>query len=171
MAAKDLRKLRTTTVIDAAAELGVNPETIRRYIREGCPHSRKGNKFYVYVPEVQQWMKENGRTGEQGNKAEDASPDLEAVRIRKELALARKYEIAVAREMKQLMPREEVYHLCSVAASSFRNAISGLSSKLAVMLEGRTTAERQDIIEAEHKHYLDELSRRFQAIGDGDENA
>jgi hypothetical protein len=169
---KGLQSDRKTSVIDAAEELGVTAETLRVYIREGCPCDKRGIKQFVSVPEVQVWMKATGHTGVKGRPWHvDDSPDLEAARLRKENALAAKYELQTARERRDLMPVFEVKSIGSTICSSFRNAMLGLPPKLAVMLEGRTTAERQDIIESELKHSLDELSRRLSKLGEGNEAA
>lgn len=167
-----LQSARNLPVLDAAGELNVDPETLRRYIREGCPADHDGKRNLVNVPEVQKWMQETGHIGKQGRPwGTEDSPDLEAARLRKENALASKYELQTARERGELMPMSDVRSMGASAISAFRNALLGLPPKLAVMLEGRSAAERQDVIESELKHALDELSRRLEKLGDSSQAA
>src|SRR5687768_16017146 len=92
---------RTQTVDDIAAEHDVDPETVRRWIREGCPASGggRGRAYMLDGAEVGVWMKANNVTGEIGARSHAPdSPDLERARLRKENALAAKYELQVKRE-------------------------------------------------------------------------
>lgn len=148
---KDLQSKRKTNVIDAAGELSIDPQTFRRYIREGCPADKVGKSYLVYVPEAAKWMAENGKSGLPGIHAEDIraseSPTLEAVRIRKETALSERYEIQTAKEKGHLIPVDAVQQWLVRNLISARNHLLGLPAKIVVAIAGRDAAEQQAIIE------------------------
>lgn len=43
---------------DVAKTLSINPRTVRRWIRKGLPAYRPGKAYYLYMSEVNQWLKE-----------------------------------------------------------------------------------------------------------------
>lgn len=144
---------------ELADEIDVHSETIGRYDREGAPHERRGRANFYSAPEYRAWMAEHGKTGEQGRPsfAED-SPDMEAARLRKENALAAKYELQVQRERGELVPVEEVKRWVGEHVTRAKNRLIGLGSAIAPHLEGRDTAERQVIIETRVTEILNELA-------------
>jgi phage terminase Nu1 subunit (DNA packaging protein) len=109
LAKKPAFKPERTIGRDELAEiLGVHPETIGRYDREGAPHTVRNRRNCYNEAEYKAWCDVNGKTLVQGRPIEGDSPDLEKARLRKENALAAKYEIQVARERGLLVPVDEV---------------------------------------------------------------
>lgn len=168
---KNLQNRRKSSVLDAAGELGVDPETLRRYIREGAPHDSRNGKHFVDVPEVMQWMQSNGRSGKQGIRPDDESPDLEAVRIRKETALAEKYELQTAKERGQLIPVEATQQWLIRNLTSARNYLLGIPAKAVVLMAGRNAAEQQSILETLIREALETTANLADDLGDGMEAA
>ena len=54
------------TVLEVSASYGVNPETVRRWVREGKLAARRlGNMLYIGIPDIEQLMQvRRGRNGE-----------------------------------------------------------------------------------------------------------
>ncbi len=104
---------RTQSPEQAAEELGCDEKTVRRHCNnkeKPAPHTRgKNRKLFVNAGELLIWGKENGINFRPGRPTEHAdSPDLEKARLRKENALAAKYELQVAKERKELVSMGEV---------------------------------------------------------------
>jgi glutaredoxin len=148
-------------VSDAADQIGIDPETVRVYVRDGCPHLRSGKKILLNVPEVLAWMKANGRTGKQGVSAADAelsdSPDLEAVRIRKETALAIKYEKQNEREAGVVIEVADVKRWIVDVFGTAKHKLIGMASAIAPRLEGLDGGERQVVIEKHVEQIIREI--------------
>lgn len=145
---------------DAAEELGIQPETLRIYIRKGCPHRRgRSNTIFVNVAEVQAWAKEHGHTGVPGRPWHlHDSPDMEAARLRKENALAAKYELQTARERGELVPVEAVQRWLIQHHTTARNHLLGLPAKAIVLMQGRDAAEQQSILDELIRESLETIS-------------
>lgn len=150
---------RNLTRDELAAELDVHAETIGRYDREGAPHERRGRANRYNAPEFKAWMRTHGKTGKEGRpSATEDSPDLEAARLRKENALAAKYELQVQRERGELVPVEDVRQWIGQHVTTLRNRLNGLGAEVTPHLEGRDAAERQTIMEGRITDILSELA-------------
>lgn len=158
--------VRDAGVNDAADELDLSEDTVRRDVRRGAPHSRKGTRILFNVPEYRQWREEQGLTGERGRPIEGDSPDLEAARLRKENALASKYELQVARERGQLVASDEVRAVGARLLTTFRNRLIGAGPALAPILEGRDAAERQTMIDEYNVELLTQLEADIRRMGE-----
>jgi hypothetical protein len=77
---------------------------------------------------------------------------LEKARLRKENALASKYELQVKRERAELIPVVEVKQFCVQMLGTFRNKVRGIPASASPRLEGRDGAEREVILAS----FLDE---------------
>lgn len=150
---------------ECSEELGIIPETLRRYVTEGCPHKRRG-RYNVYdTAKVSVWMKQNGKTGKVGRPIENDTPDIEAARLRKENALASKYELQVAREKRELFNASDVKSWIYEHIGSIRTRLNGLGDELSPALDGRDTAERVEIINGRIRELLEELSEEAKRMG------
>lgn len=152
-----VKPVRDVTRDDLATELDVHQDSIGRWDRIGAPHERRGRKYFYNVPEYRAWMLANRVTGKEGRPVEGDSPDLEAARLRKENALAAKYELQVQRERRDLIPIDEVRNVGGRAIATFRSRVSGTGAILAPRLEGRDASERQQIIDVYHRDLLAQL--------------
>jgi phage terminase Nu1 subunit (DNA packaging protein) len=93
----------------------------------------------------------------------NASPDLDAARLRKENALAEKYELQVERERGELLVAERVERDWLQSAQVIRNKLIGLPASVAPQLEGMTAAEMQTLLETRVNEILNELADGFEA--------
>ena len=155
---KQSRIVRDLTRDDIAALLDVHVESVGRYDRDGAPHERRGNRNFYNEDEYRAWMASKGLTGKEGRPNEDDSPDLEKARLRKENALAAKYELQVKREKGELVPTEEVRRWIGEHVTTAKNKLIGLGAAVAPLLEGRDAAERQTIIDGRVSEILEELA-------------
>lgn len=163
---------RNMSVTEVADALGVSDTVIRDYIAKGCPANpaapgrSRQNEQRLNLEEVAAWMKETGRTGVQGVHIGNDSPDLQTAKLRKENAMATKYELAIARERKELVGLEPVKLWLVRNMGAARNKLLGLPAKLAPLLEGRDAAERQVIIEQEIRNILDDIASATASMAD-----
>lgn len=157
---------RTLSKDECADELGISTDTLKRYANEGCPctHARSGNLYDV--AEVMAWMQANGKTGKPGRPTEnESSPGLEAAKLRKENALASKYELQVAREKRELLNATDVKRWVNEHVGSLRTRLMGLGDELTPAMEGRDSAERAELINGRVRDLLEELSREAERLG------
>ena len=92
-------------IIRAAEIFSVSEKTLRRWVADGCPHTRPVEKTgaLLFNPtEVAHWLAAHPGHGQRGRPAESDSSILEW-RRRKERALALQYELALDRERKILV--------------------------------------------------------------------
>jgi phage terminase Nu1 subunit (DNA packaging protein) len=158
--------LRSSEILEVAAELDLNPETVRRFCREGAPHERKGKKYLLDVVEFQAWMKANGKTGEQGRPSHADSPDIEAARLRKENALAATYELRNSRERGELVPIDAVTVWMQKNFRPAQTRILGVAPKVVHLIQGRSESEQQVIIENALREALIETSESVESMAD-----
>lgn len=165
---KPARSNRTQTVDDIADEHDVDAETVRRWVRKGCPARKQGagKPTLLDSAEVERWKRENGVTGKIGRPAHaEDSPDLEKARLRKENALAAKYELQVARDRAELLPSADIRRWIVQAHTRFRNKLRGMAASVTPHLEGRDAAERQTILEQWIDECLNELADSVAGLG------
>ena len=155
---------RTLSRDDLAGELDLHPDSIKRHhTRDNPPpHTRRGQKCLYNAGEYQAWMDAEGLTGERGAPGGGDSPDLDAARLRKENALANKYELQVAKETRELIPLAEVKQWIGEHIGRAKNRLIGMAAALAPRLEGQDAAERQQTIE----QYIEQIVREIQAATD-----
>lgn len=153
---------RESTVDDVSNELGVHGHTVRGWIKRPlnpCPHERKGGRDLRFdIAEVRAWMTTNGVTGQQGRPPGPSSANLEAAKLRKESALADKYEIQVERERGQVVPFSEVKARWVELITTAKNKLLGVPSAAAPLCVGRDAGEIQTILEDRINEALSELS-------------
>jgi hypothetical protein len=133
---------------ELAEELDLHSETVGRYDRMGAPYERRGRCNYYNVAEYRGWMQANIND----------SPDLEKARLRKENALAAKYELQVQRERGELIPVTDVKQWVGQHVTTAKNKLIGLGASVTPLLEGRDAAERQTLIDARVTEILNELA-------------
>jgi hypothetical protein len=155
---------RTIGIQDLADELGLSVETIRRDVKRGAPRSKAGSKLFFDVPEFRQWRVDH--EGKGGRPKRSNSPELDAAKLRKELALAEKYELQTARERGELMPAEEVHRWISDHYGTLRTRLSILGDELTPALEGRDAPERAAIINDRVRELLNELANAIGRMGE-----
>lgn len=165
--AKNSPPKREVQIADLAEELDLAEDSIRRHIRRGAPHSKRTNRLFFNVPEYRAWMESEGLTGERGRPSDhEDSPDLERAKLRKENALAARYELQVARERGQLVAINDVKQWVGEHVAAAKNKLIGVGAAITAQLEGRDAAERQDIIDRRIREILEELAEESDRVGD-----
>jgi phage terminase Nu1 subunit (DNA packaging protein) len=111
--------------------LDIHRDTLMSYCRrkkDPCPHSRGArNKMLLDTAEVMVWMKQHNLTGNMGHpSAETKDKDLASARLRKENALASKYELHVAQARNELMDANEVEQTWAELSQLVRNGFTDL---------------------------------------------
>lgn len=129
--------------------IGIAIDTVSLHVKQGVPHEKRKGKLWFNVEEYRAWMVTNGKTGLVGIHADDLnpSPDMEAAKLRKEVALATKYELQVAKEKRELIPAAEVRQWIGEHVGRAKNKLIGMASAISPRLEGLNAAERQQEIE------------------------
>ena len=141
-----------------ADELDLHSESVTRHAAMGAPREKRGRTYYSNAGEYRAWMKANNLTGDAHRPAEGVSPDLAAAKLRKENALASRYEIEVARARGELVPLVEVKAEMGQQITTAKNKLRGLGAAITPLLEGRDAAERQGIIDNRIEEILNDLA-------------
>ena len=122
---------RKSSVVEVADELDIHVDTLTAYCRrkaDPCPHSRgQRNKFLLDTAEVLVWMKKHNLSGSVGRPVSEAkNKDIAHARLRKENALASKYELHVAQARSELMDANEVEQTWAELSQLVRNGFTDL---------------------------------------------
>ena len=149
---------RTATTGSVAVEFDVNARTVHEWVARGCPCTRKPRGNLFNVGEVAKWKTENHITGEPGRPTEKNSADLDAAKLRKENALASKYEIQVARERGLLVELEDVKQQWMQRVTTTKSKFLGLPASIAPRLEGLNAAAIQGELERAVLEILNDLA-------------
>jgi phage terminase Nu1 subunit (DNA packaging protein) len=163
---------------DAAAELDIKVGRLHNLYAMGAPHtkqSRPGQPVKTSAAAVMAWASEAGvdiHASAGRPPLHEDSPDLEAARLRKENALAAKYELQVAKERTELVPVEEVKRNLVRLGAAFRSRSMGIISTLAIKTEGQDGAERHQTISNGIHELLGQLAEDIRRLGgSGDASA
>lgn len=152
---------RSLSAEEVAEQLDIHPKTLLSWVRgKGCPADgggAKGKPYFFDLAEVAAWMKESDITGAVGRPG-TASPDIEAARLRKENALAEKYEIQVAKEKGELVPIQDMRQWISEQFGVAKLRLIGIGAAVAPLMEGRDVAERQTLIDERINEVLTEIA-------------
>jgi hypothetical protein len=146
---------RNTPIQDAADELDLSIETVRRDIKDRhCPCSMRAGRYYVNVPEYKAWRDEQGLTGERGRPPKESGD----AQNEKDKWLARKYRVQALREEGAVVPFDDVEAWTNDHFGTMRDRLMILGDELAPQLEGRDAKERADIINGRVREILNELA-------------
>jgi phage terminase Nu1 subunit (DNA packaging protein) len=143
----------------------VNEQTVRKWIREGCPASKTKDGYRLNDGEVQDWIARTNRKITPGRPPKERPPMPAELGGDKDYWLARKYRVQCLKEEGEVFPASEVADALVTIASTFRNALSGSAPKMALQMEGRNTGERQELLETENGNLLDDLERSLRTLG------
>ncbi len=161
--ASPLAAARTMDAVELAEVLGVNEMTVRRYAREGMPHTAGQGKAHParFGPEeCQAWMKENTRTGKVGAPATPASAAMAAAKLRKELALAERYELLVKRDKGDLVSASEIQAQFDACVQKSKDVLDTIGDGVAPLLVGLTSpAQISQIINQRITDACNQLAR------------
>jgi phage terminase Nu1 subunit (DNA packaging protein) len=141
--------------------MDVRIQTVHDWAKRGCPHTPgRGRKPARYdLAEVAAWLKANNLTGQQGRPTDiPDSPGLEEARLRKENALASKYELQVAREKRDLVPADEVKTVFMEEVNRAKSRLNGLPADVAGACVGLDAGEIQTILQGRVDQILNDLA-------------
>lgn len=155
---KPAKIARDLTRDELANVLSVSPETITGYDARGAPRERRGRQFFYNAPEYQAWMNANRISGKHGRPIDGEGTPLEQAKLRKENALADRYELDVKKQSGQVIDLEESRRWISDHVTIAKNKFIGFGAAVTPLLEGRDAAERQRIIEDRVIEILNELA-------------
>ncbi len=156
---------RTLLAAELADQFDVDVRTVTRWVADGCPcdGGGKGVKRLFNEGEVASWMKRKGITGATGRPADvddstDANDPLRKAKIRKETALADRYEIQVQRERGELVAKADVDAENVRKFNTIRNKLLGLPAAAAPIVVGMSAADAEGELESRVRLMLQELS-------------
>lgn len=155
-----MKRLQTTK--QAAEELGCDEKTIRRHCGANppAPHTRlKNRQIRVDAGELVIWGKANNINFRPGRPTENAdSPDLERARLRKENALAAKYELHVAKERRELVPMSEVKDQFMEEVGRAKSRFNALPADTAGACVGLDAGDIQTLLQSRVNLILEDLA-------------
>lgn len=145
--------------------LGCDEKTIRRHCSakppaHAAPHTRlKNGQIRVDAGELAAWGRTHNINFRPGRPSEAGeSPDLEAVRIRKETAMAENWEHRNSILKADHVPVADVKALWGERVAVAKNKLIGLGAAVAPQCEGHDAGTIQGIIEHRVNNILVELS-------------
>lgn len=138
-------------------EQGVN--TIRDHVKKGCPClKQRGTKPTLFNLELyENWRRERNLTGRRGRPPEVETTDLAAAKLRKENALADKYELQAEQARGRLIDMDEHLRIVRSLANTAKNKLLSLPASVSPRLVGLDGGEIQSSLEDEVTHICDEL--------------
>jgi phage terminase Nu1 subunit (DNA packaging protein) len=138
---------------------------------KGAPRSKQkrvGDPALTSAAAILSWARENGidiHAGPGRPRLHDDSPDLEAARLRKENALAAKYELQVERERGEVVSAEDVRRNFVRIGSAFRSRMQGAVASLAVDVADRNGAECHAALQTKFNELLGQLAEDIRRLG------
>lgn len=157
---------REQSTAEIAEIFDVHDKTVRAWIAEKCPASRRKQRYFLNDGEVQNWLSETKRKTTPGRPAEEKPPVPAELGGDKHYWLARKYRRECLLKESELIEVQGVRQWILDHVTMARNKLMGLGAAIASMLEGRDEAERQAVIDDRITEILNELSSAAQRVGD-----
>lgn len=152
--------MRDKTTDDICELLDIDESTLKRWVAAGLPCNTNGKKSRKFDEgEVAAWMKTNRKTGKPGRPQTEDGKEFMAAKIRKENALATRYEIEIDQIRGKLLNKSDVESSNVQKVSALRNGLLSLPASLAPGLEGLGAAEIQAEIEGAVKNLLEQFSK------------
>ena len=136
-------------------------ETIRNQVLRGAPCDRpgKGNRPTLFdLDAYEAWRKSQGLDGAIGRPKKAGTVEMEEAKLRKELALAEKYELQTERERGKLINIDDHLRVVTKLATTAKNKLMGLSAAVAPRLVGLEGAEIEDALDKAVVGICEELS-------------
>lgn len=134
--------------------LNISLPTVDIWVRNGCPHERKGKKYIFSLPEVYKWKKLQ-------DKGEVGSLEIERARLAKEQA--DKYSLDNAVKRGELVPVGDVTRVWESRIGACRSRLLGLPGRISPhVVACSNVAEVKALLERYIYECLDDL-----AVGSG----
>ncbi len=152
-------KQRRETTSDELAEIhGVHVKTVRAWVRDGCPHTKRGGAFLFNEDEAAAWLFKTERKLTPGRPAEPKTPVPPELEGDRDYWLARKYRLQCLKEEGRLLDVDEVKQFVGELLSVFRNNWAGYGAGIVPRLQGRDAAEQQGILDARSEELFSNLA-------------
>lgn len=151
---------RNMTLLEIAGELELHETAVRRYIREGCPASKRKGMWYLAREEVAAWMAEQNRSGKVGRPTQSVSEEIKAEQLRVLRARADKAEMELEESRHRLLPAEDVEASNIRKILTVKAGLLGLPPAIAPQLAGLGVPEIQQRLEQEFTRLLEEFARK-----------
>jgi hypothetical protein len=156
---------REQTTQEISEVFSVHAKTVRQWVADKCPHSRKKGVIYLNDGEVQHWLTSTGRKTTPGRPAEEKTPIPDDLGGDKDYWLARKYRRQCLEDEGLLVDLQDVRRWIHEHIGTAKKKLLGLGAALSPLMEGRDAAERQAAIDARVEEILNELSAAATDIG------
>jgi len=163
-------KNRDKTTSEILDILGVTHRTLRNWMKEGLPYTKgtAGRSNMFDESEVAAWMKNTGRTGQPGRPKSETSNDRDHWSMRKEKALAEKYELQLERERGQLIEKAVVEQRWTNIANALQHTLQSQAAQLAPRLVGKTAQQIEEELETDTKRRLNNACENALNFNEGD---
>ncbi len=139
----------TLTAAELSALTGVATDTVKQHAGRGAPHRKQGGRKprLFNLEAYNAWRRENQLTGRRGRPCKPHTASMEEAKLRKELALAERHELAVDRLRSQLINESQHVAVCAALASTAVSRLRRLPSEVGPLLTGLSGAEIEDAID------------------------
>lgn len=155
-------------IAEAVNLLGASDSTIRRWVREGCPHERVGTQIMLDLKAVRDWHTERrgtpdvtgrGRPSVLDTAPENVKEAIAVATLRKLVAQAERVEHDLAEKRGQVLPRAEVETGRLARIAFVRAGLLALPARLAQRCAGRDAVEVEREADEEVRKLLEGFSR------------
>lgn len=161
-----LDQLRHESPEGIAAIFDISVSALDNWRKAGCPSSMRDGCLWLNAGEVAAWLKAHPNFGKgPGRPKLKKSADLDAAKLRKENALASKYEVELEQLMGRLIWLDDAKAAASEIASLVRNRFLQLPAAVAPQLVGLPAEDIEAIIEKRCYEILLLLSQSPVALG------
>lgn len=141
------------------AELhGVDEKTVRNWVPDGCPHTRRKNRLFFDAAEVARWLEENNRNAKPGRPPQIDPGDYDSLGGDKKWWDAVNAKLKALRTQGELVATALVDKFFGDVIGIARQKFMNLGVRLSPILEGKDGAERQVTIDAAVSEILNELA-------------
>ena len=142
---------------------GVTVDAVNGWSKNGMPGTpgRAGAKGRYDLGAIGQWL--YGRQRRNGNHTDDTNPLPRSAKARYEHYRALYWAIKCKKELRQLVPVEEMERACVVRSSTFVNALSSLPGIIGPLGANKSVLDLQEVV----RNVCDDILRRL--YGEGDE--
>jgi phage terminase Nu1 subunit (DNA packaging protein) len=137
---------REKTAEDIAQVYSVNEQTVRRWVKDGGPASRRDGKLWFNEDQVNRWVHETGRRTTPGRPPKPKEPVPPELEGDKDYWLARKYRNQCMREEGKLVDVADVERWLSGMAAVVGQKLTNLPAAVVPRLQGQEPAEQEVIL-------------------------
>ncbi len=149
---------RTLTRVELANMLGLHAGSIKQHHQRSNPppFDEAGGRYFYNVGEYLAWMKSENLTGDPGRPTE-SSPELDAARLRKELAIVHRYERELAIADGTLVYIPDVARWINRTFGTAKHRLLAMPATLGPRMEGLDVNERKQAIAAYIEDILEQI--------------